>query len=133
MKPPLEERLGRAAPPKVPPGLRQRTLAAAAAELTRTLPPSWIDLLYTSRTLRWSWATACALLVAAHLMIGSGRPETTLGGDLRAARQDAVIADAMAITARTAAEIVGTRGTRLDRDQLWQRLATDPAAGGLPL
>lgn len=60
--------------PLAPERLRARALRAARIELDRAGTPAFVDRLWASRPLRWSWAAACAALLAAHVMIGSRAP-----------------------------------------------------------
>jgi hypothetical protein len=67
-------------PASVPPGLRERALARAAADArAETTREPLADRLWTNVWLKLGWAVAVSSLLALNLMMGSGRgqPSTT--------------------------------------------------------
>lgn len=66
--------LQRFAPPAVPDGLRERTLAAARTALTASSRPDVWARLASSRAARLAWAASVALLAAANVLVPRNAP-----------------------------------------------------------
>lgn len=56
-------------PPRAPAELRERVLAACAAEAPAGVPPSLLDRLWWSRRARRAWLLALAALICANLVV----------------------------------------------------------------
>ena len=82
----VERLLNGLQPPLPPPGLRSRALAAARQRIgSETAPDRW-SVIWSSRRLRLTWAASVVLLVAGHVLIGSGKGpviDSTLVADSR--------------------------------------------------